>query len=96
MLVVCVDILCFFCYHFMCVCPSVLHHESFDECAFLCMCKNGARNEEHFYIAMIVSLFLGECCFFGMCVLCLSPLSCCPYVFVYSSIYLVMCVCVCM
>jgi len=78
-----------------CVCLGVLHHEGFDECAFFCMCRHGTRNEEHFYIAIIVSLFLGECCFFWyVCVMFVTVvlLSICLCFFIPLSCYVCLCV----
>jgi hypothetical protein len=70
-----------------CVCSGVLHHESFDECAFLCMCRHGTRNEEHFYIAIIVFSWY-VCVMFVTFVL----LSICLSFFIPLSCYVCLCV----
>jgi hypothetical protein len=77
-----------------CVCLGVLHHEGFDECAFLCMCKHGARSEEHFYMAIIISLFLGECCFL-VCVCYVCHLCLVVHMSLFFHPFILLCVFVC-
>ncbi len=61
-------------------------------CFYTCVCRHRARNEEHFYVAIIAFFVQMNIIFWGLCVLCSSPLSYCPCVFFFWSLYLVVCV----
>jgi hypothetical protein len=61
-------------------------------CFYTCVCMHRARIEEHFYVTIIAFFVHVNIIFWGLCVLCLSPLSYCPCVFLFWSLYLVVCV----
>ncbi len=84
-------ILC--CLNYLVVCVQVSFIvDLMSVCFYTCVYMHRARNEKHFHVTIIAFFVEVNIIFWGLCVLCLSPLSYCSCVCVLWSLYLVVCV----